>query len=350
MENPMPTQPSQVTGMEPAQSVSPKPENKMLKALVYFVIALLVVGAAGGAYYYFTQKPQTQKVMEPNPPSLKVNTLQGKSVETGFYVFDETDISNAQADAVLENSSRGVNNFYSQTQMTVEEIIDHIVPTHGLKLLFAFYTDIPACANYWVYPQGPYQETCTIADPAQFEVPAYRAFSIITNKDFQYWGLNKATTPADELSYTLTTDSQSGWVLLPMPSEVTDGDTLTNILDEIFEERYDRVFVQTAQNTFEEGAEKFDPAKGVFVWLRIQPKAVEQVIPNIPAIPNIPLVNLQENLNLTENLQIENGPIIQPNIFVDLGDTPAGATPAGATIPAGATPAGATIPAGATPA
>ena len=274
----------------PLQSPAQKAPNRILRSIVAIVAAVVVLGGAGGVYYYMSQQnPQEQKDTAPSdPPALKMSTLQGKSVETGFFVFDATDVLSAPADSQFATAKKGVNFFYSTTEKSVQELIAHVKPVAGMKLLFAFYspgeTDRPAC--YYVYPVGPYQSTCLISDITTFKIPAYRGFALIANQDFDYvkssassaaWGIKSSTEPAGSFNLALK-DNESGWVLVPMADlnklTGTDPEKMNKMVSP-YKVRLEKLYPQNGTASFTPQAVALDsfqqiPGNYSMVWVKMK--------------------------------------------------------------------------------
>lgn len=175
----------ETTNQPPVQTQTEPPKKS--KSMLWGVIGVLVVVIAAGAIYYFSAPTQQA---EDTPPVLELQKtkLQGSVINTsGFFVFDEDDVDDytMPAGASMKTLARGPRateagiSLYLTEKMTIEEMIEHIEPVEDMRLLFAMYSPGEDGLNldkecYYTWPKAG---TCLLDD--DFEIPAYRGFSII---------------------------------------------------------------------------------------------------------------------------------------------------------------------------
>jgi len=223
----------------------PKKGKTSILPIALISLGIFFVAIIGGAYFYLGRPDFVSDV----PPTLDSvgSKFKGQSIggQLGTLVFDRTDVNNYEIpeNAVFDSSAEGIQYYYSEQDLTVEEIIKNIKPVENLRILVAFYSPRDKC--YYIYPKGPYQGTCEISNISDFKIPVGRAYTIISSKEVEYNSniiKNSKTEPESE--YIDEYKSVEGWVLLPVKSESTLLTDLSN-----------NIWVLTADNTFQ----KTDP-------------------------------------------------------------------------------------------
>jgi cysteine-rich repeat protein len=238
-----------------ASEKTPTPKRK--GGLFKIVLAVLILAVAGGAAaWYFLGMPGVDE----QPPSLELagSKFQGQSIgeQLGSLVFDQGDVDSYQtpSGASFKMSEKGVHYFYSEQDLTVDEIIQNIKPKDGLQVLVAFYSPgeeaLGTDACYYIYPKGPYGNTCEITNPANFTVPAGRGVAIIGSDSFEYnenalKGANKLASKNFVNEYV---GDVQGWLLIPIKGS---GDI--NVAAE------GSVWKMTSDNKFDKVADKANP-------------------------------------------------------------------------------------------
>jgi len=237
-------------------------------------LAILFIAGITGAYFYLGQPDLVSDV----PPSLDMvgSKFQGQSIgdRLGTLVFDQTDVDTYEMplDANFKTSFKGVQYFYSEQDLFADEIIKNVKPESGLQLLIAFYSPgeefLGTEECYYIYPKGPYLETCEISDTSTFTIPKGRGFALIASMDFEYNSKvinNSQTVPSSE--YLDSYIKNEGWVLLPVEK-----------LETLKTEHSNNTWVQASDNAFEK-VDKDNPAfkdNYSMVWFKVQ-EVVEDV-------------------------------------------------------------------------
>jgi len=252
------------------------PEKKKSKALPIALTSLAFVFVIGivGAYFYLGQPDFVSDV----PPSLDMvgSKFQGQSIgdQLGSLVFDKTDVDTyvAPQNADFKTSSKGVQYFYSEENVTVDEIIENIKPQNGLQLLVAFYSpgeeEMGTDECYYIYPKGPYQDTCEITNAMNFNVPKGRGYAVISSKDIEYNSdVLKSSKTVPSSDYLENYVANTGWVLLP----VTKAETLKT-------DYSDNIWVLSADNYFEKTDQDSPELKNNYTmaWFKIAEQDIYQ--------------------------------------------------------------------------
>jgi flagellar basal body-associated protein FliL len=228
---------------------SPQKGKSKVLPIALVSLAILFVGGITGAYFYLGQPDFVSDV----PPTLDLigSKFQGQSIgdQLGSLVFDQTDVDtySAPTNANFKPATKGVQYYFSEREITVEEIIKNIKPQSGLQILIAFYSpgeeELGTNKCYYIYPKGPYSGTCEIQNVMNFKLPKGRGYAIIGSKDFEYNSdviKNAKTSPSAE--YLENFKANEGWVLLP----VKNNDTLkTSLSNNIWVLSADNQFVKT---------------------------------------------------------------------------------------------------------
>ncbi len=252
----------------------PKQKKSKVLPVALISLAILFVGGITGAYFYLGQPDFVSDV----PPTLDLigSKFQGQSIgdQLGSLVFDQTDVDtfSAPANANFKTATKGVQYYYSEQEITVDELIKNIKPEAGLQILIAFYspgeTELGTNKCYYIYPTGPYSETCEIQNLMNFKIPKGRGYAVIGSKDFEYNSnliKNAKTTPS--VDYLENFKSNEGWVLLPVKDQNTLKTSLSN-----------NVWVLSADNQFVKADATNLTLKNNYTmaWFKIAPKDVYQ--------------------------------------------------------------------------
>lgn len=257
-ENATQNMPAANAGPVPAVNPENTPKPKKKGGLFKIVLIVLIVAVlGGGAAWYFLGMPG----LEEAPPSLELGggKFQGQSLgeQLGSLVYDDNDVANYQAasGASFETSDKGVNYFYSSEDLTISDIKDSVIkPADGLQILIAFYSpgesELGTDECYYIYPEGPYVNTCEITDPNSFTIPAGRAFAIIASQEFEFDSsqLNDSGTLAGKNYINSYIGKTQGWLMIPLKGS---GDI--NVAAE------GSVWKMTGANSFEKVADKENP-------------------------------------------------------------------------------------------
>jgi hypothetical protein len=220
---------------------APKKGKSSILPVALISLAIIFVGIIGGAYYYLGQPDFVSDV----PPTLdRVGSkFKGQSIgeNLGTLVFDQTDVDSYEVpeNAVFDSSDEGIEYYYSEQDLTIDEIIQNIKPEQGLQILIAYYVPQDDC--YYICPKGPYPATCEIRNTKDFKIPAGRGYSIISSKEFEYnSNIIKNAKSEPESEYLNEYKSVEGWILLPIKSESTLSTDLS-----------DNIWILTADNSFQ---------------------------------------------------------------------------------------------------
>jgi len=246
-----------------------KSKKNPYKVVSFFVIGLLLAVAGAGVYYYLTQKPGAAETVSDTPPALKISTLQGKSVETGYLVFSSEDESKNQDDLAYSSFPKGINLFYSDADIKVSEIIDKIKANNGQRVLVAYYDT--GVKNFYTYPVGPYQGTVLMTENTV--IPRFQGFFIMSDRTLEL--LESGVKPSNEFAgsydFTLASD-ETGWMMAVVPESAKTSAGF-NTFFKTNTGRIQKVYLQADQNKFDKVADLNSVAVGNYslVWLLVGP-------------------------------------------------------------------------------
>lgn len=106
--------------------------------------------------------------------------------------------------------------YHSDTDITIQQIIDSIVPTDKNKILIAYYPSgiVNAKKQFLVHPKIEGQLFVNDpADPATSKIPANEGFLILSCQDTKIWKIKDETMPAQAATANLATIKE-GWILV----------------------------------------------------------------------------------------------------------------------------------------
>lgn len=201
-----------------------QPANKKNLLFALLLAAILIAGAL---FYFFWNKsaPQTPET----PPSISISTgnLKGQLAEDpvcqipGMHQFTDSQAVSYNPvsygfEAVGGSNwhilEPGIHIYHSDENLTVQQIINRIVPAANNKILLAYYPsgDENTGKKFAVYP-GLEGQT---AVNNEYLIPANQGFIIFSCKEAKIWKVNNEKTPATQLS-PLLSGKTIGWVLIP---------------------------------------------------------------------------------------------------------------------------------------
>jgi hypothetical protein len=233
------------------------PKTKPIFKMKLFLSVLLILGLGILTYKILFQPPAPDESSA--PPRLELGgELYKGSIEasSGFYLYTQEDVdafvtpteTPPETPAIV---NPGAHYYYSETDISVQEIFDNIEPVEYNRILIAFYLPVDADFAYkgmHVYPQGPYLDTTTITDLSKFTIPAYHGFFILSTKETEIYGVKGETDFADSFTNedlkAKVDEIGSGWVLLPVPPDTT------YVLFE--KDKVQGLFIQKGEDEFEE--------------------------------------------------------------------------------------------------
>lgn len=199
--------------MEP-NNLSPQPQRKILPA---FLAILIVLGLSASAYYFFSS---SYKSSGSNPPRITINYPTYKG-DIGVGVCQIPGMHEFTSDAVSTDTAAastlqlGIHIYHSDTDVTVQKILDKIDAVNGNKILIAYYPSINNIdQKFSVYPELAGQNTITT--PATYTIPANEGFIIFACKESKIHGIKTETEYGSALPTILETKN-TGWVLAATP-------------------------------------------------------------------------------------------------------------------------------------
>ncbi len=247
-QNPQVQQPAAPQPVATPEVQPPKKKGGLAKILIGLA-ALVVVGSGAGWYFMGMPGLETSET----PPTLELGGagFQGKSIDTsyGSLKIDAKDVAEyiAPAGAKFKKSDKGVQYFYAEEDLTVDQIIQQGKFSEDTNVLVTMFgKDGPNDkSNFWMYPKGPYVNTQEITKPAEFTISEGMAFAIITSKEFEYnSNLIKNAQNVPKKDFVKEYNNHEGWVLLP----IKDNGSFKN-------ENIKHIFVLSDDNMFEPASE-----------------------------------------------------------------------------------------------
>lgn len=247
-QNPQVPQPAAPQPVATPEVQPPKKKGGLAKILIGLA-ALVVVGSGAGWYFMGMPGLETSET----PPTLELGGagFQGKSVDTsrGSLKIDAKDVAEykAPASANFKTSARGVQYFYAEEDLTIDQIIQQGKFSEGTQLLVTMFgSEGPnEKSNFWMYPKGPYVNTREITAPAEFKISEGMVFALLTNREFEYnSNVIKNAQKAPKIDFVKEYNDHEGWVLLP----IKDNGSLKN-------KNVKHVFVLSDDNVFEPASE-----------------------------------------------------------------------------------------------
>lgn len=194
----------------------------MSKKTSAIILALVALIAATTIYFVL----QSRSKADDMPPQLSINLpkLQGSTAGVGICRVpgmlaleldgEFTPPAGATADDLYEMPA-GTHMYHNTKTMSVQDIIDSMVPVAGQKFLFAMYSPEASDGdgNWYLYPDIT-TDYLAVDDPETFVVTPYRGYVLFTCKETQIYNVKNETMVADGLTDYLD-DVDSGWVLVP---------------------------------------------------------------------------------------------------------------------------------------
>jgi hypothetical protein len=186
-----------------------------------------------------------------------------------FFMFEENEIEESEELEIYENGrsrlGRDIQYFYSENDISVEEIVESIVPQRSNKFVIAYYD--PEVRNWYTYPRGPFKETLELkkSEIDDFIIPAGHAFVIGAERNFETVNLKHGTEQPRSTLFEID-DLERGWTLL----SVKNNTDFQNLIEKC-ENRVRSIWVQKANNDFEK-TEKSYPRLSTgyhLVWFNI---------------------------------------------------------------------------------
>ncbi|MDX9971058.1 MAG: fibronectin type III domain-containing protein [Candidatus Gracilibacteria bacterium] len=153
---------------------------------------------------------------EDTPPTLELDGTKA-FIGTGTYLtFKNSDFDRFEGITTTYTSPAGVHAFYSDEDLTVEEIMERIKPDRNLKIMFARYE--PEIKKFQVYPKGDYIKTDILSDDeiSEITVKANHGFFLIGSIEFEVVDLKPFTQEpsGNILGFPDLNDLQEGWNLI----------------------------------------------------------------------------------------------------------------------------------------
>ncbi len=188
-----------------------------------FIIPLIIgILIAGALVYYFW--PKFQQESSETPPSITVSSSKFQGLISGEckipgYAFTDNQVSGyikpgADNDAKWHALDKGVHIYHSAESLTIQEVINSIIPTANNKIIIAYYPADKENAEkkFAVYPSIEGQTQ--VDNPAAYLLPANQGFVIISCDDTKIWKVKIEKMSADAVTTTLN-NKDAGWILIP---------------------------------------------------------------------------------------------------------------------------------------
>ncbi len=246
-------------------------KNSSLYLLSSGILVVLLISL--GIYGLFSNKADEL------PPSLPFDysMFQGllRVDDARFFKFSETEISNAINNDFYKNSvvreGRQIQFFYSENEISVENILKSIVPQSDNKFVFAFYD--ARVSKWYTYPKGPYKNTLELSDQSikTFKIPAGYAFVIAGERNFRTVNLKHSFERPNATHFEID-DLNAGWSLLAIKNEAD----FSALIDSC-PNRIKALWIQKNTNIFER-IQKSNPrlnSNKYLVWWLLDNKNIE---------------------------------------------------------------------------
>lgn len=193
-------------------------ENTSRKSIIISAIVLiLVIGALGFQYFLSSNDSTSSKT----PPKITINYPKYKGSISGDVVcqIPGTYAFTADAPAIDKTGAAadiqtGIHIYHSDSDITVQKIIDKIDSVKGNKILIAYY---PSSNN----DAGKFSVYKSLAGQNSLElstiIPANEGFTIFSCKATKIYGIKTETEFGSALPVVLATKQDNGWVLMAAP-------------------------------------------------------------------------------------------------------------------------------------
>lgn len=187
--------------------------------IISAIVLILVIGALGFQYFLNSNDSTSSKT----PPKITINypkykgSISGDVVcqIPGTYAFNDNApaIDKTGAVATLQT---GIHIYHSDSDITVQKIIDKIDSVKGNKILIAYY---PSSNNdskkFSVYKSLAGQNDLALST----KIPANEGFTIFSCKETKIYGIKTETEFGSALPAVLATKQDNGWVLMAAPQQ-----------------------------------------------------------------------------------------------------------------------------------
>ncbi len=192
------------------------------RSIISYVL-LGIITSLSIAYFILpkTETEETPPVLEIASKSRLQGIITGDAVckIPGIYEFTEDKVNSYLAPN-LDVSEKydlqaGDHLYHASENLSVQQIMNYIVPVAGNKVMFAYYNPIDnATKSFSVYPAIEGQNNIT--NPEQYIIPANQGFLILSCKDTKIWKVRNEKTPSPSLPMALGT-IENGWILFAAP-------------------------------------------------------------------------------------------------------------------------------------
>ncbi len=249
-----------------------------------FVIPLIVgILVAGALVYYFL--PKFQQESSEIPPNITISSskFQGLLVSgedvckiSGTYAFSDNQVSTyikpgPDNDTNWHTLEKGGHIYHFGTDLTMQEVINRIIPTAGNKIMIAYYPANTENAEkkFVVYPAMAGQTP--VVELKDSIIPANHGFVIFSCQDTKIWGVKTEKMGADKLTEVLNS-KDAGWILIPAVFEGS-GSAFENGFIKIHKDKIKSVWFQQGAGFDFKKIENLDNPQLVgdwkMIWLKI---------------------------------------------------------------------------------
>lgn len=188
------------------------------------------------------------------PPSLSLSSesMQGFfDNDSFFFSFDQNDMARIQDYKDAEQRTKGIQYFYSESNITFDEIISSIKPDLANQCMVISYIAGPD--KFHIYPKGPFANTVLLnkSDLRTFELPAAHSFVIVCKKDYETINVKHASEPPANFNKSFD-NYTPGWHLTAFSSNQQLQDVTFacyNRLESIWPQNGDNSFKNTSLNS-----------------------------------------------------------------------------------------------------
>lgn len=162
------------------------------------------------------------------PPQLSLNFFGGSAL-TGQLTSDckvpgftpevgDTSYSNSGDPAVIP---RGISMFYSNKELTVDQIVQGIEPVTDNKILLLHYNPIDnKDQKFSIYPPVNDPQLLDIQDPKSYTIPRNNGIILLSCKETKSYNLESSDRPANGMPSNIS-QVKDNWILAAYPAQAT---------------------------------------------------------------------------------------------------------------------------------
>jgi hypothetical protein len=216
------------------------------------------------------------------PPALEYDTHFGQGIaiidDEKSFRFDENDVdefNRLSSELQVYSREAGVNYMYTESNLTVQAVINSIKPDPDNSFIIATYNRPED--RFYTYPKGPFEGTYKLGQHSYID--RYSGIIVIAEKDFET--TKDLRDPKYDINYDIYSSSPwmfgNGWNLLYIKNDAS----LANILG-LYADSIKSFYVQSQQSSFEEGDFGNPKLKNDyhFVWFKLEDHYVDSEQPS----------------------------------------------------------------------